>query len=250
MNIIALIPARLESSRLPGKALKKISGIPAIVHTFLRCQFSREISDIFVCTDSIEISDAISKVGGKTIMTGKHRNGSERIYEAASKLNCSNLINIQGDEILVNPDHVDEIARCMRNDNQNDFFLGHTNFNIPNDKSSFKSVLNVNDELIYCSREDIPSPSISKNSSFYKTVFIIGFKNNSLKKFVSWDECELENAEPNEFLRILYNANSIKSVFMSNAQISLDTDDDLKVLRRKIKSDNLFKKYEHSRKFF
>ena len=70
MNIIALIPARLESSRLPGKALKKISGIPAIVHTFLRCQFSREISDIFVCTDSIEISDAIQS-RWKTIMTGK-----------------------------------------------------------------------------------------------------------------------------------------------------------------------------------
>ena len=105
IKIVAMIPARLESTRLPGKALKDICGLPAIVHTYKRCLLAKKLNQVFVVTDSPEIRAAVSLHGGKVIMTGPHQNGSERIAEAITQVDCDIIVNVQGDEVLVNPDH-------------------------------------------------------------------------------------------------------------------------------------------------
>lgn len=251
MKLLGLIPVRKNSTRLPGKALKLIEGIPAIVHTYLRSSLTKELDDLYVCTDCNEIADCILKIGGKVIITGEHINGSERCNEASSSLDYSNILVIFGDEVLIDPTHIDIFAQQMKMSQDADrFFLGHTPFTQSGDHSSFKSVLNIRNETLYFSREDIPSPSISQHNNFNKTVFICGFRNSALKQFVEWGECELERHEPNEFLRILYNGEKIKSIKLDNAQISLDTAEDLATIRSAIKQDKYLKEYGKFKKFF
>ena len=118
-KVIAILPARLESSRLPRKALKDICGLPMIVHVFKRCLLSKKLDEVYVATDSFEIKEVVEKYGGKVIMTSsKHETGTDRIAEAAFELDAEIIVNIQGDEALVNPKYIDKdilddnIYRC------------------------------------------------------------------------------------------------------------------------------------------
>jgi 3-deoxy-manno-octulosonate cytidylyltransferase (CMP-KDO synthetase) len=243
-KVVGLIPVRLESSRLPGKALAEIHNIPAIVHTYKRAKLSKKLSDLILCTDSDEIRQAVSKYDVKVEMTKPHINGSERIYEVSKKYGFRNVLNIQGDEVLINPNHIDTIIASMEESSEHKFFIGTTNFNKTSEKNVFKAVLNYRDEMLYCSREDIPSPSITKFQDFKKVVFLVGYKDFALQDFIEWGECDLETKEPNEFLRILYNNEKIKAVYLKNAHISLDTPDDLEVIKRIADTDSLIKLYQ------
>jgi len=236
-KVIGLIPVRLESSRLPGKALLPIDGLPAILHTYKRALFSKYLSDVIVCTDSEEIRSTLAQHNVKVEMTHSHINGSERIYEIAKKYNYKNVLNIQGDEVLVEPEHIDKMAQSMLSSSEHEFFIGITDFQLSNEKNVFKAVINKNNELMYCSREDIPSPAITNQTNFKKVVFLVGYKNYSLNRFIEWGECKLENEEPNEFLRILYHGERISTTQLRNAQISLDTYKDLENIQNLILED-------------
>jgi len=243
-KVVGLIPVRLESTRLPGKALAEIHNIPAIVHTYKRAKLSKKLDDLILCTDSEEIRQAVSKYDVKVEMTKSHINGSERIHEVAKKYSFRNVLNIQGDEVLINPDHIDRMVISMEEKSEHKFFIGTTNFNKTNEKNVFKAVLNSRDEMLFCSREDIPSPSITKFQDFKKVVFLVGYKNFALQDFIEWGECALETQEPNEFLRILYNNQKLKTVYLKNAHISLDTSNDLEIIKRIADTDPLIKNYQ------
>ena len=242
MKAVGFIPVRYESSRLYGKALKKISGLPAIVHVYKRSKLSKELDDLFVVTDSNKIIEVLKKYNVKTILTSKHDNGTERIYEASKKYKFEIIINIQGDEILVDPTNIDKLVRHMKKNKKYKYFLGVTKFNKINQKSVFKAILNKNEEMIYCSREDIPSSSIVKNNNRLKVVFIVGYFKNYLKKFVKLPASYNELREPNEFLRIIDNGYKIKTVKFDKAEISLDTYSDLIKIKKLIKKDKYFNK--------
>ena len=108
--IIGLIPSRLNSKRLKEKPLLEIDGLPIIVHTFKRAQLSKKLDDVIVCTDHQKIVDVVRGHGGKAILTSKkHRNGTERIYEVAKKIKADLIIDIQGDEPLVNQKDIDDV---------------------------------------------------------------------------------------------------------------------------------------------
>ena len=245
MKVVGLIPVRLESTRLPRKALKIISGIPAIVHVFKRCMLSKKLDEVFVVTDSLEIKNVVEKYGGNVIITKKCSNGSERIYEASKKINYKYIINIQGDEILVDPKNIDKLILSMKRFRNINFFIGVTNFNLENQKNVFKAVIDKNKNLIYCSREDIPSSSIIKNNNRLKVVFLVGYSKYSLKKFVNWKTTKNELREPNEFLRILDNGKIIKTIHFKEAFISLDTINDLQKIRNQMKKDKYFLRYSN-----
>lgn len=245
MRVVALIPARLESTRLPKKALKDICGIPAIVHCYRRTLLSKKVDEVYVCTDSEEIKQVVESYGGKAIMTAQHINGSERIFEASKKIPRADfIINVQGDEILVNPNHIDLLVAEMVSDASVNYALGVTNFNQSDQKSVFKAVLDDHQNMIYCSREDIPSRSINTSGKLLKVVFIVGFTCDSLETFVNLPNCELENQEPNEFLRLLFFQKKIRTVLMKDAEISLDTEEDLTTIRRLMKKDSFLIEYK------
>ena len=246
-KVVGLIPVRLESTRLPGKALKEIEGLPAIVHVYKRALFSNLLDEIYVCTDSVEIEAVCKKYFCKVIKTGRHRNGSERIYEASKLIDTDIIINIQGDEVLVDPIHIDLIVESMNSNPDIEYCMGITPFNKANSPQDFKAVLNSKSEIIYCSRSDIPSQTIVQ-TQLQKLVFIVGFTKSSLKQFVSWPESDMELSEPNEFLRIIENDKKIKAVQLNDACISLDTEDDLQEIRQKMRADPLHQQYMESLK--
>lgn len=244
MRVVGLIPVRMESTRLPGKALKDVLGLPAIVHVYKRCALAKSLDDLYVVTDSEEIKQQVEEHGGRVLISGKHKNGSERIHEVSKDLECSHIINIQGDEVLVDPKHIDQIVRAFSSNQGSKFIVGVTPYNEIGLKQDFKGVLSNNKNLIYCSREDIPSSVISSNNSRLKVVFIFGFTKSSLETFINWGETENELREPNEFLRILDNDERIRTVLLDKAFTSLDTIEDLKKIREIMRDDSYFPIYK------
>ena len=108
--IIGLIPSRLNSKRLKKKPLLEINNLPIIVHTFKRASLSKKLDKLIVCTDSKEIQKTVKENGGNCLITSKkHKNGTERIYEVAKKFKCKLIIDIQGDEPLLDPTHIDKV---------------------------------------------------------------------------------------------------------------------------------------------
>ena len=245
MKVVALIPARLESTRLSAKALKDVCGLPAIVHCYKRTLLAATVDEVYICTDSDEIKNTAEAHDCKVIHTSDHINGSERIYEASKHLEDANyIINVQGDEVLVNPRHIELVTDELLKDHSIEYVLGVTEFDLYEQKSVFKAVLDRSDNMIYCSREDIPSRSINKEGKLLKVVFTVGFTKDSLEQFVKLPVCELENQEPNEFLRILYAEKKIRTVHMKNAKISLDTEADLETIRDLMQEDSFYKEYK------
>ena len=111
VKTVAIIPARIESIRLPRKALLEICGLPMIVHVYKRCMLSKKLDEVYVATDSLEIKKIVEIYGGKVIMTSsKHQTGTDRIAEAAQDIDAEIIVNIQGDEALVNPLYIDKVV--------------------------------------------------------------------------------------------------------------------------------------------
>ena len=111
MRVIGLVPSRLNSTRLPSKALLMIDGLPLVVHTMKRAQLAESLDEVYVCTDSEKIAEAVQKHDGKYIMTRvDHINGTERIAEAAKNIEADFFVDIQGDEPLLDPNHIDDFS--------------------------------------------------------------------------------------------------------------------------------------------
>jgi 3-deoxy-manno-octulosonate cytidylyltransferase (CMP-KDO synthetase) len=117
---LAIIPARYQSSRFPGKPLAKLFGKPMICHTYEATKRS-SVSRVLVATDDHRIREAVEHIGGEVAMTGKCETGTERVFEAAHKVESEGfqydlVVNVQGDEPLVNPNHIDNVVQLLRND--------------------------------------------------------------------------------------------------------------------------------------
>ena len=249
MNSVAIIPSRLESSRLPHKALKDICGIPMIIHVVKRCKLSNELSEVFVATDSKEIFDVVTSWGGKVIMTSsEHQTGTDRIAEAAKNIEADLIVNVQGDEALVSPKDIDSIVIAMNNNLDINVGILVSEFEKENSTGDIKVVLNENSEVMYLSRSDIPSSSRTNNRSMLKAYHVVPFRKEFLFKYTSWKPTELESIEFNEYLRILEKGEKIKAVKVQSNAISVDTKEDLVVVRELMKRDPLYLLYSQQKK--
>ena len=141
--ILGLIPSRLNSKRLKEKPLLKIQEIPLIIHTLKRAQLSKKLNKIIVCTESDKIKSVVEKYGGQGILTSKnHKNGTERIYEVAKKYKTKLIIDIQGDEPLLNPSHIDKVINFHLKNKQFDIILPTLKFKNPSEQNIVKVVSN------------------------------------------------------------------------------------------------------------
>ena len=244
-KVIAILPARLESSRLPRKALKDICGLPMIVHVFKRCLLSKKLDEVYVATDSLEIKEVVEKYGGKVILTSsKHETGTDRIAEAALELDVEIIVNIQGDEALVNPKYIDRVAsELIENPNINVGILVNS-FSKKDSPSDIKVVLNKNNDVMYLSRSDIPSDSRLNNSPMLKAYHVVPFRKKFLLEFSQWDKGSLEKIEFNEYLRILENGERIRAVYVESDAVSVDTPEDLQYVREVMPYDLWFPQYK------
>jgi len=255
VNIIGIIPARMASSRFPGKPLAKICGVPMIGHVYLRSKMSKILSDVYVATCDQEIVDYINSIGGKAVMTmDTHERASDRCAEAMLKIEEETgnridiMVMIQGDEPLVHPEMINEAVRPMLDDRNILItnLLGKIRtleeFEDPNE---VKVVVDKFSNALYFSREPIPSRKKgAKTVPMYKQVCIIPFKRDFLLKYNSMPQTPLEIIESVDMMRILENGIEIKMVPTRFHSKSVDTQQDLEVVKQLMINDALYKKYE------
>jgi 3-deoxy-manno-octulosonate cytidylyltransferase (CMP-KDO synthetase) len=243
-KVVAIIPSRLESSRLPRKALIDILGMPMIVHVFKRCLFSKKLDEVYVATDSIEIKEVVESFGGRVIMTSsEHQTGTDRIAEAAQTIEADIIVNVQGDEALVNPQYIDKVVSALQESPQTNVAILVNPFNKRNSPSDIKVVLNENNEIMYLSRADIPSDARVENPALLKAYHIVPFRKDFLLQYSKWEKSKLEQIEFNEYLRILEKGYTIKAVHVDSDSISVDTAEDLDYVIDKMKGDKLMPGY-------
>ena len=242
---IAILPARLESSRLPRKALKDICGLPMIVHVFKRCLLSKKLDEVYVATDSFEIKEVVEKYGGKVIMTSsKHETGTDRIAEAALELDAEIIVNIQGDEALVNPKYIDRVTNELIENPDINVGILVNSFSKKDSPSDIKVVLNKNNDVMYLSRSDIPSGSRQNNPPMLKAYHIVPFRKKFLLEYAQMDRGSLEKIEFNEYVRILENGERIRAVYVESDAVSVDTPEDLQYVREVMPNDLWFHQYK------
>jgi 3-deoxy-manno-octulosonate cytidylyltransferase (CMP-KDO synthetase) len=244
LKVIGLIPARLQSTRLPEKALADICGIPMVVHTYLRSCYAELLDDVFVVTDNHRIRDAVLAVGGKVILSKReHDCGTNRIAEAAEDMDCDIVVNIQGDEPLVKPEHIDAIIRPLLEDESIVVSVGVTPYKKKNSKSDIKAVLDLKGDILYCSRNDLPSDARTPVNTLLKMCFIVPCRRDFLLQYATWDQTPLEKVEFIEHLRILEHGVRMRAVHLDHAHISVDMPEELLEVRKLMAQDTLFKKY-------
>jgi len=242
---VAIIPARLESSRLPGKVLVDIHGIPMILHVLKRCLLASKINDVYVATDNQQIADVVTSDGGKVLMTrSDHNNGTERIAEAAEQVDCDIVVNVFGDEALVDPKHIDAVASSLLEDSSVNVAILVNPYKKKNSSSDIKVVVNENMDVMYLSRADIPSNARTKDPLMYKAYHILPFRKAFLLKYASWPEGKLEQIEFHEHLRILEKGYRIRAVEVESSAVSVDTPDDLQFVREKMLEDQYYNEYK------
>ena len=247
MKAIGLIPTRLNSTRLPQKALLPINNIPLIIHTYKRAKLSKKLDEVYICCDDIKIKKVAEKYGAKTILTSKnHTNGTERINEAYIKLNKKYdfVIDIQGDEPLISPYHIDKIISFHEKNTYADIILPTLEIKPTNNTNIVKVILNNKNEVLYLSRANLPFSFKKIIKRNFKHLSIISFLPKSLKRFCSTKKTYLESIEDIELLRALEIGLKIKSIKLKGDSFSVDNYDDYKKANLKMSRDKFFKIYK------
>jgi len=236
MAVYGLIPARVESSRLPRKALIEIHGVPMVIHVAMRAMRCSGLDGLWICTDSSEIVEVCDKYKVNVCLTtSKHLNGTERIAEAARFLGFKDndiIIDIQGDEPLVQPEVISKVILdtelMLRNGG--DIFLPHLEGCETKNPNVVKVVESCG-RVLYLTRSDAPY-NFSSESVFKKHLSVIGFSGRSLKNFVSLEQSPLERVEGVELLRALEGGLIIHTGPYIGDTLSVDVPSDLEKVSR------------------
>lgn len=240
MKAVCIVPARLQSSRLPEKALVDIDGLPMVVHTCKRAGLASKLDRVLLATDSLMIKDMAESYGIEVIMTSSsHQTGSDRVAEAARSIDCEIVVNLQGDEPLVKPEHIDMVTGALIDNEDLKIAVGVTPYSVKDSPSDIKAVVDLEGNILYCSRADLPSGARAAVPEMLKMCFIVPFRKDFLLEYASWEPTPLERIEFNEYLRVLEHGVKMRGVKIEGAQISVDTPDDLATVRALMKDDGI-----------
>ena len=234
-HAVGIIPARYASKRLPGKPLALIQGRPMIQHVFERAVKARTIQRLVIATDDSRIREAASSFGADVLMTSPdHQSGTDRVAEAASQLLLppeAVVVNIQGDEPLLQPEVVDQLVETLREAADVPMAtlvhpgFGHTDFHDP---GVVKVVVDARRRALYFSRAPIPHPREATGPlTYYKHIGLYAFRNHFLQQFTKLPPGVLEQMEKLEQLRALEHGFSILVVPTPYDSVSVDTPLDL-----------------------
>jgi 3-deoxy-manno-octulosonate cytidylyltransferase (CMP-KDO synthetase) len=237
-KVAVVIPARYASTRLPAKPLHPIAGKPLIQHVWERCARAKGIETVIVATDDMRIAEAAFAFGAEVAMTSpKHRSGTDRVAEVAKKLRgYTHIINVQGDEPLVDPAVVAKLAAGMAKDKKIEMITSASVFTPDEDLTNpnmVKVVLDREKNGLYFSRSVIPYlRGDGLRPSFYRHQGIYGYTTKFLLQFVKWKPGILEQAESLEQLRALENGAKIRVVLAKHAAVSVDTPEDVELVEK------------------
>ena len=237
-RILGVIPARYASSRFPGKPLFDLAGKPMIQRVYEQARQAGCLTDVVVATDDKRIFDAVKAFGGAVEMTrSTHLSGTDRVGEIAARMpgyDC--LINIQGDEPLIDPRQIDAVGSLLA---QPAVAIATLVRKLEDEASIqnpnvVKAVLDQNGKALYFSRASIPYPRSAEKADYYQHVGIYGYRSATLLELVQLPPAPLEQAESLEQLRWLYHGYSIHTAITTLPSIGVDTPEDAEGVIRKL----------------
>ena len=237
-----IIPARYGSKRLQGKPLLKVCDKPIIQWVWERAIQVASADMVIIATDNQEIYDCAKAFGAHVEMTSEHHKcGSDRIVEVAEKYpDISYIINLQGDEPMINTNCVEEVIKLLKEDDSVEFEYNKENYRIKDedleDPNMVKCVKDINGFALYFSRSKIPYERNMGIAKFYKHIGIYGYKRESLFKMTKFPQPEIEQAESLEQLRALYNGMRIKTSVVEYKAIGIDTIEDFNAFKKLVES--------------
>ncbi len=242
MSIAAFIPVRLQSSRLPKKAILKIGNKTMIEHVYENTLKSKMIKHVFVATCDLAISRLMKKKGAKVILTSKkHKRATDRVYEAYVKTDkkikkkIKKIVMVQGDDPMLKPVMIEDVIKFNNSHNQVTNICNNIKLKDAKDPNRVKVVVNKKFEAIYFSREPISYKKNIKKNFFLKQGNIFCFTPKILKKYCSIPQSNLEIVESVDMNRYLENNIKIKMVLSKHDTINVDTYSDLKKVRTLLK---------------
>ncbi|MFA4905552.1 MAG: 3-deoxy-manno-octulosonate cytidylyltransferase [Candidatus Margulisiibacteriota bacterium] len=240
-RVVVVVPARMAASRFPGKPLVKILDLPMIEHVRRRIQLSDIVEDVYVATCDQEIMNVVQKYGGKAIMTANtHERCTERVEEAARQIEADIVVIAQGDEPLFAPEVIEKLVAPIIKDNN----IYCTNLlSVIRDREDLKdidivkTVINMNNEILYYSRSPLPYFRVDNKANCYRQTGISAFTKDFLSTFTSLPATPLEIAESIDFLRILEHGYRIKGITIEQQTFGVDREHDVEIVEEIIQND-------------
>jgi 3-deoxy-manno-octulosonate cytidylyltransferase (CMP-KDO synthetase) len=238
LTIVAIIPARYASTRLPGKALADLDGRPMIEHVYRRVSAARVLSDVLVATDDLRIATRVRDFGGKVRLTkATHETGTDRLAEVAAKIDCDIVVNVQGDEPLIDPRTIDELVAPFASDAAVQITTLYRRIQDPSELSNpniTKVVVDRGGFAMYFSRAPIPYVRDPRGGwpPLYRHIGLYAYRRSALLVLASLEPTPLERTESLEQLRALEHGIRIKAVETQYESFGVDTPEDLEQVRR------------------
>jgi 3-deoxy-manno-octulosonate cytidylyltransferase (CMP-KDO synthetase) len=236
---VGIIPARWNSTRFPGKPLHLVAGKPLLRHVWERCRRAKNLNSLIIATDDMRIAQAAFDWGAEVSLTSvRHRSGTDRVAEVARKAKeFGYVINIQGDEPLVDPRLIDKFVETLRSNRKIEMVTAAHPFENPAEASSphqVKVALDLSGRALYFSRAAIPFPRNLSGIKYLRHQGIYGFRRDTLLQFVKWKPAPLERSESLEQLRALENGVTVHVLVISKGTPGVDTPEDADALEQKI----------------
>ena len=230
MNVVAVIPARLASTRLPRKMLREIAGEPLLARVYQGVRRCGTLAEVVVATDSDEILRFCQQRGFAARMTSAaHRSGTERVHEISTVIPADVYLNVQGDEPLTRPEHIESLLAVMRGPGVEVGTLKTpcTEIDVHN-PSAVKVVTDASGKALYFSRTTIPYDRDGARPQYYKHLGFYGYRKAALENFVNLPESFLERTERLEQLRLLENGIPLHVGETPFDTVGVDTEEDVK----------------------
>jgi 3-deoxy-manno-octulosonate cytidylyltransferase (CMP-KDO synthetase) len=247
MKAVGIIPARMASSRYPGKPLVKIGGLTMIEHVYRRSLLSRAIQDLYIATPDRLIYETVEAFGGKPIMTSdRHERGTDRVAEAALNLEADIIVNIQGDEPLLMPELLDAMVNPLREDDT----LSATNLMAPIETmeefispNTVKAVINVEGFALYFSRQPIPTQKGLSGPAVYRQLGLYAFRKKTLMRYRDLPPTPLEQRESVDMMRLVEHSIPLKMILCRRGTIGVDTPADRQKAEEELARDKFWPLY-------
>lgn len=242
-KIIAVIPSRMDSTRYPGKPLIKISGLPMIEHVRRRVLMCKDFDRVIVATCDTKIFNVIKGFGGDVVMTSrKHKMASDRVAEVVKNTDCTHVINIQGDELLVIPKEINKLTKNIKKNKNIDFW--NVIAPIKNkqeliDRDVVKCFISKSKNIIFCSRFIIENRKENQKEGSYIVLGILAFTKKGILEFSKLKRTFIEKRDSIDQMRIIENDRVLKSIRFNKGYPGINTRKEELKVRKILKEDKI-----------
>lgn len=243
LQIAAIIPARMGSTRFPGKPLLNLFGLPMIEHVRRRTALCRRFSDVIVATCDEPIAAVVRQHGGRVVMTSPtHPAASDRVAEAMRTLDCTHVVNVQGDELLVLPSDLERMVNAMEHEPEVPAWNAVGRLERAEelaDRSIVKCAISRSGRILWCARDLSLLPLGSGYEPIRRVLGILGYRRDALERYVTLDRTPLEIAESIDQWRIIEHDVPLRSVPFQGSYPGINEPREVDVVRAWLSSDPL-----------